>query len=182
MESPDIVVRIADAADADFALPIAAEMEASAKARGTGIAKRSPDLIKRKILEGKAIIAFTRDGVWAGFSYLQTWEHEQFVSSSGLIVAPAFRGLGVAAAIKQQLFDLCRTRYPHARLFGITTGGAVMRINARLGYVPVTYADITQDPAFWEGCRSCVNYPILTAKGFKHCLCTAMLFDPVTQQ
>ncbi|KAA2245086.1 N-acetyltransferase [Chitinophaga agrisoli] len=181
MESSDIVVRLAHAADTDFALPIAAEMEASARARGTGIAKRSPEMIKEKILQGKAIIAFTKDGVWAGFSYLQTWEQEKFVSNSGLIVAPAFRGLGVAAVIKQRLFELCRMRYPEARIFGITTGGAVMKINARLGFVPVTYADITQDPAFWEGCKSCVNYPILSAKGLKHCLCTAMLFEPSAQ-
>ena len=181
MESSDIVVRLAGAADADFALPIAAEMEASAKVRGTGIAKRSPEMIKEKILAGKAVIAFTKEGVWAGFSYLQEWEQGKFISNSGLIVAPAFRGLGVAAAIKQQLFMLCRLRYPQARIFGITTGGPVMKLNARLGFIPVTYADITQDPAFWEGCKSCVNYPILTAKENKHCLCTAMLFDPCLQ-
>ena len=181
MESPDIVVRIAEAADADFALPIVAAMGASAKARGTGIARRSPEMIREKILQGKAVIAFTGDGVWAGFSYLQTWENEKFVSNSGLIVAPAFRGLGVAAAIKQRVFELCRQRYPEARIFGITTGEAVMRLNTRLGFVPVTYAAVTRDPAFWEGCKSCVNYPILSAKGFKHCLCTAMLFEPSPQ-
>lgn len=181
MESPDIVVRIAHAADADLALPIVAEMEASAKARGTGISRRSPEMIREKILQGKAVIAFTNEGIWAGFSYLQTWENEKFVSNSGLIVAPSFRGLGVAAAIKQRLFELCRLRYPQARIFGITTGDAVMKINSRLGFVPVSYAAITHDPAFWEGCKSCANYPILSAKGFKHCLCTAMLFEPSLQ-
>lgn len=180
MESEDIVVRIADAGDMDFALPIASEMEAGALARGTGISKRSPAAIREKILTGKAVIAFTREGVWAGFSYLESWEKGRFVSNSGLIVPPAFRGLGIAAAIKQKLFELCRRLYPAARIFGITTGLAVMKINARLGFNPVTYSEITQDPAFWEGCRSCVNYPILAAKGYRNCLCTAMLFEPAS--
>lgn len=175
---PDIVVRIAQAADIDFALPIVAEMEASAKARGTGIAKRDPEAVKQKILQGKAVIAFTAQGVWAGFTYLEVYEQGRFVSNSGLIVPPAFRGLGVAAKLKQKLFDLCRFRYPQARLFGITTGAAVMKINSRMGYEPVAYDEITADPAFWQGCKSCVNYPILESKQFKNCLCTAMLFEP----
>jgi hypothetical protein len=104
----DIVVRVATAMDIDFALPIVAEMEASAKARGTGISKRDPAAIKAKILEGKAVIAFSTDGIWAGFSYIQSWEENRFVSNSGLIVAPAFRGLKVAAAIKKKIFELSR--------------------------------------------------------------------------
>ncbi len=174
----EIVVRLATAMDVDFALPIVAEMEASAKARGTGIAKRNPATIKEKILEGKAVIAFTAEGIWAGFSYIQSWENARFVSNSGLIVAPAFRGLKVAQAIKQKIFELSRLLYPQAKIFSITTGLPVMKLNTRLGFEPVTYDEITHDPLFWEGCKSCVNYPILAGKNYRNCLCTAMLFQP----
>ncbi|MFY0253114.1 GNAT family N-acetyltransferase [Chitinophaga sp. 30R24] len=172
------VVRLATPADLDFALPIVAEMEASAKARGTGIAKREPAFIRAKILEGKAVIAFTANGIWAGFSYIQSWEQQRFVSNSGLIVSPAFRGMKVAAAIKQKIFELSRLLYPAAKLVSITTGLPVMKLNTRLGFEPVTYDQIPSDPQFWEGCKSCVNYPILVAKHHRNCLCTAMLFQP----
>ncbi|NIG52335.1 N-acetyltransferase [Chitinophaga sp. Cy-1792] len=174
----EIVVRRANITDIDFALPITAEMEASAKARGTGISKRNPEDIRKKILEGKAVIAFTKSGIWAGFSYIQTWDNNSYVSNSGLIVAPAFRRLKVASAIKQKIFELSRMMYPAAKIFSITTGLAVMKLNTRLGFEPVTYNEITHDPQFWSACKSCVNYPVLAAKGFKNCLCTAMLFTP----
>ncbi len=174
----EIVVRLATALDINFAIPICAEMESSAKARGTGISQRDPADIKKKMLEGKAVIAFTKSGVWAGFSYIQTWENNRFVSNSGLIVVPAFRRLKVASAIKQKIFELSRQLYPQAKIFSITTGLAVMKLNSRLGFEPVTYTEITQDPQFWGACKSCVNYPILVAHGYRNCLCTAMLFSP----
>ncbi|SHM35490.1 hypothetical protein SAMN05444266_107500 [Chitinophaga jiangningensis] len=174
----EVVVRRATAMDLAFALPICAEMESSAKARGTGISRRDPADIKRKMLEGHAVIAFTKSGVWAGFSYIQTWENARFVSNSGLIVAPAFRRLKVASAIKQQIFELSRKLYPQAKIFSITTGLAVMKLNSRLGFEPVTYTEITQDPQFWTACKSCANYPVLASQGHKRCLCTAMLFTP----
>lgn len=173
-----IIVRPAEAGDVQFAEAITAEMEASAKTRGTGIAKRSVASIVQKILQGKAVIALTAKGIWAGFSYLETWEQEQFVSNSGLIVSPAFRERGVAALIKQQVFRLSRALYPAAKIFSITTGLAVMKLNTRLGFEPVTYDALTQDPAFWKGCSSCVNHGILCSKSGKNCLCTALLFDP----
>ncbi len=154
-------------------------MESSAKARGTGIAKRSPEYVAAKMLEGKAVIAFHKDGTWAGFCYIETWSHGDFVANSGLIVAPQFRKAGLAKAIKHKIFELSRTKYPEAKLFGLTTGLAVMKINSELGYEPVTYSELTQDEEFWKGCRSCVNYDILTMKERKNCMCTAMLFDPV---
>lgn len=178
LTAQDIIIRAATAADADFAWFITQEMETSAKSRGTGISKRSPEAIAEKMRAGKAVIAFTPDGYWAGFAYLESYDNGRFVSNSGLIVAAEYRKLGIAAAIKQQLFDLCRQLYPKAMIFGITTGAAVMKINTRMGFEPVVYADITQDPRFWDGCKSCVNYPILTAKDHKHCLCTAMLYNP----
>lgn len=174
----EIIVRVATPEDIDFALPIVDEMESSAKVRGTGIAKRNPLDIKKKILQGNAIIAFTKSGYWAGFSYIQSWENDRFVSNSGLIVAPAFRRLNVASAIKQKIFELSRSRYPSAKIFSITTGLAVMKLNSRLGFEPVTYSEIPTDPHFWEGCKSCINYPILAGHHFANCLCTAMLFSP----
>ncbi len=162
----------------DFAQIICDEMESSAKARGTGIAKRSPDYIKQKMRDGKAVIAFTEDGFWAGFCYIETWSHGEYVANSGLIVAPAFRKSGLAKKIKKKIFQLSREHYPDAKIFGLTTGLAVMKINSELGYEPVTYSELTQDEAFWAGCKSCVNYEILMSKDRKNCMCTAMLYDP----
>ncbi len=154
------------------------EMEASAKARGTGIAKRSPEYITQKMQEGKAVIALTASGIWAGFCYIETWSHEDYVANSGLIVAPEFRKSGLAREIKRKIFELSRTKYPNAKIFGLTTGLAVMKINSELGYEPVTYSELTQDDTFWKGCQSCVNYEILKSKERKNCLCTAMLYMP----
>jgi hypothetical protein len=169
---------IADHTHQDFAQIICDEMESSAKARGTGIAKRSPEYIQEKMREGKAVIAFTEDGIWAGFCYIETWSHGDYVANSGLIVAPEFRKGGLAKQIKKMIFGLSRATYPEAKIFGLTTGLAVMKINSELGYEPVTYSELTQDEAFWAGCKSCVNYEILTSKERKICMCTAMLYDP----
>lgn len=155
-------------------------MELSAQARGTGIAKRSPEYVSKKMTEGKAVIALTTTGVWVGFCYIEAWQHEKYVANSGLIVAPDFRHTGVAKEIKAKVFDLSRKKYPDAKIFGLTTGLAVMKINSSLGYKPVTYSELTTDEEFWKGCQSCVNYEILTLKQRKNCLCTAMLFDPAT--
>ena len=171
-------ILIANASYQDFAQIICDEMESSAKARGTGIAKRSPDYIKEKMRDGKAVIAFTDDGIWAGFCYIETWSHGEYVANSGLIVAPPFRKSGLAKNIKKKIFDLSQKLYPNAKLFGLTTGLAVMKINSDLGYEPVTYSELTQDEAFWAGCKSCVNYEILMSKERKNCMCTAMLYDP----
>ena len=173
-----VVVRIATGADEPFAQQITEEMAASAKARGTGIARRSPGYIMEKMRQGQAVIAHTPDGRWVGFCYIETWGHHQFVANSGLIVHPDFRGMGAATAIKRRIFQLSRDKYPHAKIFGLTTGLAVMKINSELGYEPVTYSELTQDDAFWQGCQSCVNYEILQSKNRKNCMCTAMLFDP----
>jgi hypothetical protein len=175
-------IQIANSSHQDFAQIICDEMESSAKARGTGIAKRSPDYIKEKMREGKAVIAFTEDGFWAGFCYIETWSHGEYVANSGLIVAPSFRKSGLAKNIKKKIFDLSQKLYPGAKLFGLTTGLAVMKINSDLGYEPVTYSELTQDEAFWAGCKSCVNYEILMSKERKNCMCTAMLYDPKDQK
>lgn len=161
-----------------YAHIICEEMAASAKARGTGIARRTPEYIEQKMLEGKSVIALTESGDWAGFCYIESWSHGEYVANSGLIVAPQYRKSGLAKQIKQQIFELSRKLYPDAKIFGLTTGLAVMKINSDLGYEPVTYSELTQDDAFWAGCKSCVNYDILMSKERKNCLCTAMLYDP----
>ena len=177
MDTQNIIIRVANPADKIYSKTITDEMESSAMARGTGIAKRSPEYLDAKIDEGKAVIALTEDGSWVGFCYIETWEGE-YVANSGLIVAPQFRKSGVAKAIKKKVFDLSREKYPEAKIFGLTTGLAVMKINSDLGYEPVTYSELTQDEKFWAGCKSCVNYDILMSKERKNCLCTAMLYDP----
>ncbi len=149
----------------------------AAKIRGTGIAKRNPEYIKNKIVEGKAVIAFS-DDEFAGFCYIETWGHEKFVANSGLIVVDKFRGKGLAKNIKKKAFEMSRKRYPNAKIFGLTTGLAVMKINSELGYKPVTFSELTDDEQFWKGCQSCINYDILMRTNRKHCLCTGMLFDP----
>jgi hypothetical protein len=179
LEQNNLIVRLATSGDKHYADTITTEMEESAKARGTGIAKRSPEYIQKKMDEGKAVIATTQDGTWVGFCYIEAWEHEKYVANSGLIVSPAFRKTGVATEIKRKVFELSRQKYPHAKIFGLTTGLAVMKINSDLGYEPVTYSELTTDEEFWKGCKSCVNYEILMSKDRKNCMCTAMLFDPV---
>jgi len=178
VDNQQIIIRVANPEDKKYAKTITDEMESSAMARGTGIAKRSPEYIEKKIDEGKTVIAVTNDGTWVGFCYIETWSHGEYVANSGLIVSPPFRKSGVAKSIKKRIFELSREMYPEAKLFGLTTGLAVMKINSELGYEPVTYSELTQDETFWAGCKSCVNYEILMSKERKNCMCTAMLYDP----
>jgi len=178
----NITVRMATCEDAKFACQITDEMEASALQRGCGISKRTPASIIKKMREGKAVIALTDSDEWVGFSYIEVWQNREFVSNSGLIVSPAYRKCGVAKLIKEKIFDLSRLRYPKAKIFSITTGLAVMKMNTRLGFEPVTYSEVTTEKKFWEGCKSCVNYKVLQDKGFRNCFCTAMLYAPVIQK
>ena len=151
----------------------------AAKVRGTGIAKRTHEYLAKKMNEAKAVIALRRgDGRFAGFSYIETWGNKQYVTTSGLIVHPDFRGLGIAKRIKDMTFTLARTRWPHAKIFSLTSGAAVMKMNTELGYQPVTFADLTDDEAFWKGCEGCVNVDVLHRTDRKYCICTAMLYDP----
>lgn len=177
----DIKVDIATENDIKYVQTILDTIEAAAKVRGTGIAKRSPEYVEQKMREGKAIIALA-NGEFAGFCYIETWGNKQFVANSGLIVVEKFRQHGLAKKIKQMAFALCRARYPEAKVFGLTSGAAVMKINTELGYEPVTFAQLTDDEAFWRGCQGCVNYDILTRTDRKYCICTAMLYDPKTHE
>ncbi len=170
-------IQIATKDHFDWAAKICEEMESSAKIRGTGIAQRSPEYIRQKMEEGKAIIALTKEMEWAGFCYIETWQKEEYVANSGLIINPKFRQVGLAKKIKAKIFNLSKSKYPNSKIFGLTTGLAVMKINSELGYQPVTYSELTQEEQFWNGCKSCVNYDILKSKDFKNCLCTAMLYS-----
>ncbi|MFR9620711.1 MAG: GNAT family N-acetyltransferase [Rikenellaceae bacterium] len=149
----------------------------SALQRGTGIAKRSPEYIVDKIESGKAVVAVDGDRL-VGFSYVETWGHGDYVATSGLIVDPQYRKLGLAAKIKNKTFDLARRRYPKAKIFSITTSLPVMKLNSKLGYVPVTFSELTDDETFWAGCEGCRNVDILHRNERRMCLCTGMLYDP----
>lgn len=172
---------IANESHAKYAEIICSTMEESAKVRGTGIARRTPDYILKKMVNGNAIIALKGDQ-FAGFCYIEIWSHEKFVANSGLIVHPDYRNQGLAKDIKKAVFDLSRKKYPNSKIFGITTGLAVMKINYELGYQPVTFSELTEDESFWSGCQTCTNFDILTRTDRKMCLCTGMLYDPAKKK
>lgn len=183
MEAIDVEIKVDIAGEEHikYVQTILDTIEAAAKVRGTGIAKRSPEYVEQKMREGKAIIALA-DDEFAGFCYIESWGNKQFVANSGLIVVEKFRGHGLAKKIKQMAFALCRTKFPDAKVFGLTSGAAVMKINTELGYEPVTFAQLTDDESFWRGCQGCVNYDVLTRTDRKYCICTAMLYDPKTHK
>ncbi|MFW0715976.1 N-acetyltransferase [Pedobacter sp. N23S346] len=178
MNNPIIFVRIATKADAIYADEIVSETLNAAIIRGSGISKRTPESIIEKMETGKAVIAVTSDGEWVGFSYFEAWEHGDFISNSGLIVKSKFRNSGVARCIKNRIFNLSRRNFPQAKIFSITSGAAIMKMNSQLGFEPVTFDQITKDEDFWAGCSSCINFDILERKNRCNCLCTAMLFSP----
>lgn len=171
-------IYVADESHTVYAEEICELVFVSAQERGTGIAKRSPEYVKEKMRDHKAIIAIAEDGSFAGFSYIETWSHTKFVANSGLIVAHQFRKTGLAKRIKQEIFNLSRKMYPYAKIFSITTGLAVMKINSQLGFRPVPFSELTDDDEFWRGCKGCKNYDILERNNRKMCLCTGLLYDP----
>lgn len=148
----------------------------SAKVRGTGIAQRTPEYIIKRLENENAVIALDGDK-FAGFCYIEVWGNKDFVANSGLIVHPDYRNQGLAKKIKKAVFELSRKKFPDAKIFGITTGLAVMKMNYELGYKPVTFSELTDDPEFWKGCQTCKNFDILTRTERKMCLCTGMLYD-----
>lgn len=171
----DIV--IANESHFKYAQAICDTIAESAKVRGTGIAKRTPEYIRKRLQNGNAVIALDGNN-FAGFCYIEVWGHEKFVANSGLIVHPDYRKQGLAKRIKKRIFELSREKFPEAKIFGITTGLAVMKMNYELGYKPVTFSELTDDPEFWKGCQTCKNFDVLTRTEQKMCLCTGMLYDP----
>ena len=177
MDKNDIQILVAAAEHERYVDTILDTIAEAAKVRGTGIARRTHEYLATKMREAKAVIALDGDR-FAGFSYIETWGNKRYVTTSGLIVHPDYRGQHLAKRIKDMTFTLARTRWPHAKIFSLTSGAAVMKMNTALGYQPVTFDDLTDDEAFWKGCEGCVNYPVLRERNRKFCICTAMLFDP----
>ncbi len=177
----NVEIHIANSSYVGYAEEICELIYVSAQARGTGIAKRSPEYIAEKISSGKAVVALDGNKL-VGFSYIETFSHKRFVANSGLIVHPDYRGQGLAKQIKRNIFDLSRKLYPGAKIFSITTGLAVMKMNSELGFKPVTYSELTDDKEFWKGCQGCRNFDILQRNDYKMCLCTALLFDPTQEK
>jgi len=175
---PEFKIYISNKNFLKYSKVICDQIELSANERGTGIARRPEEYIRKKIENEHAVISLHRDGRFAGFCYIEKWSKANYVANSGLIVHPDFRNRGLAKSIKKKAFELSRKLYPKAKLFGLTTNLAVMHINSELGYRPVTFSELTQDDQFWYGCSSCVNYDILNRMKRVHCLCTGMLFDP----
>ena len=174
----NIEVMVAQPGHVKYADDIVKEIYVSSLERKTGIANRTPEYIKEKILAGKAVIALAEDGRFAGFSYIESWGGKSFVANSGLIVAHAFRGMGIAKRIKEQTFILSRQLFPQAKIFSITTGAAVMKMNYEFGFRPVPYSELTDDPEFWKGCEGCRHFEILKSHDYKMCICTGLLYDP----
>lgn len=173
-----VKVRIASAEDEHYVDTILETIRIAARKRGTGIAERTHEYVAMKMRESKAVLAIAEDGTFAGFSYIETWGNKHYVTTSGLIVHPDFLGLGIAKRIKDYTFTLARVRWPHAKVFSLTSGDAVMKMNMQLGYNTVSFNQLTDDEAFWRGCEGCVNHDILTLKERKFCICTGMLYDP----
>jgi len=171
---------IANESHFKYAKIICDTISESAQVRGTGIAKRTPEYILKKLEKGNAVIALDK-GKFVGFCYIEIWGHDKYVANSGLIVHPDYRNKGMAKKIKKAIFELSISKFPKAKIFGITTGLAVMKINYGLGYQPVTFSELTDDPQFWKGCQTCKNFDILTRTEQKMCLCTGMLYDPALQ-
>ncbi|WP_418509166.1 GNAT family N-acetyltransferase [Corallibacter sp.] len=172
---------IANKSHSVYAEIICETIAEAAKVRGTGIAKRKPEYIITKMENGNAVIALDGDK-FAGFCYIEQWSHGKFVANSGLIVHPDFRNIGLAKQIKKKIFEHSRTKYPNAKVFSITTGLAVMKMNSELGYKPVTFSELTDDQTFWDGCQTCKNYDVLQRTEQKMCLCTGMLYDPLKEE
>lgn len=177
MNNDQIQVIFAQEEHAKYADLIVKLIYESALQRGTGIARRTPEYIAKKITGGKAVVALYEDRL-IGFSYIESWEHGDYVATSGLIVDPEFRRLGLASRIKAKTFELARQRFPYAKIFSITTSLPVMKMNSHLGYRPVTFSELTEDEEFWSGCQGCVNFDILQRNNRRMCLCTGMLYDP----
>ena len=177
----DIDIMVADESHEKYVDTILDTIEASAKVRGTGIAKRSHEYVAQKMREGKVIIALEGDE-FAGFTYIESWGNKQYVATSGLIVADKYRNQGLARRIKHASFQLARLRWPKAKIFSLTSGSAVMKLNTELGYIPVTFADLTDDEAFWRGCNGCSNQDVLIRTQRRYCICNAMLFDPADER
>lgn len=184
----NIKILVADASHEKYVDTILETIRIAARKRGTGIAERTHEYVATKMRESKAVLALdptqqTELGdKFVGFSYIETWGNKAYVTTSGLIVHPDYLGLGVAKQIKNYTFTLARVRWPQAKVFSLTSGDAVMKMNMQLGYDPVSFNQLTDDESFWRGCEGCTNHEILQLKERKFCICTGMLYDPAKHE
>ncbi len=177
-----MIFRVATKEDIKYVDTLVGWYRDSAKQRGTGIAERNPEYLKKKMESEDSVIAFDEHGDLLGFSYIETFEEEKFVVNSGLIVRTDSRSSGAGKKIKHKIFELSRLKYPSAKIFSITTSLPVMKLNTELGYKPVTFSELTTSDDFWNGCKSCSNYAILTANERKMCLCTGLVYDQLNDK
>lgn len=143
------------------------------------IAKRTPEWLAAKIRARRAAIALA-GGELVGFGYWSAWENDTFISHSGLVVRSDYRGTGLGRDLKMVLFDSSRRRLPEASLMSLTTSPQVRKLNLSLGFEIVPLEQLTKDPAFWEGCRTCRNYEEVQARG-QQCCCEGMLLRPESE-
>ena len=101
----EVKVMVADESHIKYIDTILTTIAEAAKKRGSGIAKRSTEYVATKMREAKAVIALQGEK-FAGFSYIETWGNKHYVTTSGLIVHPDFRGIGLAKRIKNLTFTL----------------------------------------------------------------------------
>lgn len=134
----------------------------------------------KKMEDGLAVIAVdSRNDIWAGFCYIEVWQHKKYVANSGLIISADYRGTGISKEIKKTLFDYSRITFPQAKLFSLSMSPAVIHVNNELGYKIVPFNELMKDDLFLTGCRSWVNYKELMAKEQVHLPYIAMVFDPM---
>ncbi len=170
----DIIVR-ASTEDDEHLAPIAAGLIEEAS-KDFDIARREVDFLASKIRSGRAALALLGKKL-IGFGYWSDWEDGKFLSHSGLVVIPAMRGHGLGRHLKAVLFETSKARRPDAVLMSLTTSPTVRAYNEALGFKPCSLDDLTDDPAFWEGCKACRNYAEVQAKGLR-CCCEAMILRP----
>ncbi len=173
-----VIVHVANSDDLRYVESICHELLILSHGRNVGVACRSKDYIREKILANHAVIAISEVGELVGFSYVESWKGKNFVANSGLFVVKRFRNMGVGHRIKEMVFDLSRKLYPNAKILSVTTGAAVMKMNYDLGFHPVPFTSLTQDPDFWSGCKGCSHYDILKSHNCNMCICTGLLYDP----
>ncbi len=140
------------------------------------IATRTTEWLAKKVRARRAAVALDGDEL-VGFGYWSSWQEDTFVSHSGLVVRADYRGAGLGGDLKRVLFDSSRRQLPDARLISLTTSPQVRKLNLALGFEIVPLDQLTQDPAFWEGCKTCRNYEDVVARG-EQCCCEGMLLLP----
>lgn len=170
----DVRVRASGALDGGFAEVAARLIDQAAGEHD--IARREPGFLRSKLVSGRAALGLVGDELVA-FGYWSEWEEGRFVSHSGLVVSPAYRGRGLGRRLKLVLFDSSRSRFPEATLMSLTSSEAVKALNRSLGFRVVPLERLTTDPAFWKGCETCRNVAEVRARGSR-CCCEAMILEP----